>query len=98
VDRRKAGNGLGELHTDLRRFPPSHAAIADELVTQHKIKWIWNSDRTFDIEASTVVRQVADRAIDRRPATVEGDTRSLENALARFIPALRRSPPCVSIT
>ena len=73
-------NRLGELNTDLRSFPRSHAATADGCVIKHKIECIGNSDETFHFEAGAPVRQVADRAIDRRAAAFEGDARSLESA------------------
>ena len=82
-------NRLGELNTDLRSFPPSHAAIADGCAVKHKIECIGNSDGTFHLEAGTQVRQVEDRTIDRRPAALKGDACSLEStAAARFISAL----------
>ena len=74
---------LGELNTDLRSFPPSHAATADGRVVKHKIKYIGNPDVTFHIKAGAPVRQVADRTIDRRPMTFEDDARPLESAAAR---------------
>jgi hypothetical protein len=79
--------GLGERNTNLRSFPPSHAATADGCVVKHKIECIGNSDVTFHIKAGAQVRQVADRTIDRRPVTFEDDARPLESAAAaRFIP------------
>ena len=48
---RKPKNRLGELNTDLRSFPPSHAATADGRVVKHKIKYIGNPDVTFHIKA-----------------------------------------------
>jgi hypothetical protein len=81
-------NRLGELNTDLRSFPPSHAATADGCVVKHKIECIGNSDVTFHIQAGAPVRQIADRTIDRRPAALECDACSLESAAARFIPEL----------
>src|ERR1700704_3845911 len=85
---RSRENRLGERNTDLRSFPPSHAATADGCVVKHKIECIGNADGTFHIKAGAPVRQVADHTIDRRPAVLEGDARSLESAVARFIPAL----------
>ena len=81
-------NRLGELNTDLRSFPPSHAATADGRVVKHKIKFIGNSDGTFHFEAGAPVRQIGDRTIDQRVMTFEDDARSLESAVARFISAL----------
>src|ERR1700720_3956304 len=87
---RSRENRLGERNTDLRSFPPSHAATADGCVVKHKIEGIGNSDVTFHIKAGAPVRQVADRTIDRRPAALKGDACSLESAaaVARFISAL----------
>src|ERR1700720_2677267 len=85
---RSRENRLGERNTDLRSFPPSHAATADGCVVKHKIECIGNSDGTFHIEAGAPVRQIADRTIDRRPVTFEGDMRYLENALARYVSAV----------
>ena len=87
---RKPENRLGELNTDLRSFPPSHAATADGRVVKHKIKYIGNPDVTFHIKAGAPVRQVADRTIDRRPVALEDDLRSLESAAARYVSALLR--------
>ena len=47
---------------------------------KHEIKCIWNPDRTLDFETCARIRQVADRAIDRHPVTLECDLRTLENA------------------
>ena len=80
---RKPENRLGELNTDLRSFPPSHAATADGRVVKHKIKYIGNPDVTFHIKAGAPVRQVADRTIDCRRVAFEDDLRSLEGAVAR---------------
>ena len=46
------------------------------------------SGGAFHFEAGAQVRQVEDRAIDRRPAALKGDARSLESAAARFNSAL----------
>src|ERR1700741_2141758 len=86
--KRRRENRLAELNTNLRSFPPSHAATTDGCVVKHKIECIGNSDVTFHIKAGDPVRQVADRTIDRRAAALEGDARSLESAAARFISAL----------
>jgi hypothetical protein len=80
--------GLGERNTNLRSFPPSHAATADGCVVKHKIECIRNSDGTFHFEAGAPVRQIGDRTIDQRVMTFEDDARSLESAVARFISAL----------
>jgi hypothetical protein len=82
-------NRLGELNSDLRCFPPSHAATADGCVVKHKIECIGNSDVTFHIKAGAPARQVGDCA-DRRPVTFASDARSIESAAgaARFIPEL----------
>jgi len=77
---RSRENRLGELNTDLRSFPPSHAATADGCVVKHKIECIGNSDEGFHFEAGAKVRQVGDCAIDRRPVTFDGDTRSIASA------------------
>jgi hypothetical protein len=79
---------LGEPNSDLRSFPPSHAAIADGCVVKHEIECIRNSDGTFHFEAGAPVRQVEDHTIDQRLTTFEDDLRSLENALAHVILAL----------
>src|SRR5580704_5889584 len=81
-------NRLGERNTDLRSFPPSHAATADGCVVKHKIECIRNSDGTFHFEAGAPVRQIGDRTIDQRVMTSEDDARSLQSAAARFISAL----------
>ena len=75
---RKPENRLGELNTDLRSFPPTDAATADGCVVKHKIECIGNSNVTSHIKAGAQVRQIADRTIDRRPAALEGDTRTRE--------------------
>jgi hypothetical protein len=85
---RSRENLLGERNTNLRSAPPSHAATADGCVVKHKIECIGNSDGAFHFEAGAQVRQVEDRAIDRRPVALKGDAVSLESAAARFIPAL----------
>src|SRR5580704_828674 len=85
----KRGNRLGELNAYLRSFPPSRAATADGCVVKHKIECIGNSNVAFHIKAGAPVRQVADRTIDRRPAALEGDTRSQESTAAvRFMSEL----------
>jgi hypothetical protein len=87
--KRSRENRLGERNTDLCSFPPSHAATADGCVVKHKIECIGNSDGTFHFEAGAHVRQVEDRAIDRRAAALKIDAGSLESAApARFISAL----------
>jgi hypothetical protein len=88
---------IGEVNADLRGFPPSHAAMADGCVVKHKIECVGNADGTFHFEAGAPVRQVADHTIDHRPVTFEGDVRSLENTVARFIVTpLRRLFHCSS--
>src|ERR1700720_214782 len=87
---RRPESRLGELNTDLRSFPPSHAATTDGCVVKHKIESIGNSDGAFHLEAGAQVRQVEDRTIDRRAAALKGDACSLESAAApaHFISAL----------
>jgi hypothetical protein len=46
---RNRENRLGERNTNLRSFPPSHAATADGCVVKHKIECIGNSDGTFQL-------------------------------------------------
>jgi hypothetical protein len=70
----------GERNAYLRSFPPGHAAAADGCVVKHKIECIGNSNVTFRIKAGAPVRQVADRTINRRPAALEGDARSIASA------------------
>jgi hypothetical protein len=44
---RSRENRLGERNTNLRSFPPSHAATADGCVVKHKFECIGNSDGAF---------------------------------------------------
>jgi hypothetical protein len=87
-------NRLGELNTNLRSFPPGHAATADGCVVKHKIECIRNSDGTFHFEAGAPVRQIGDRTIDQRLMAFEDDARSLESAVgARHFGALASGYP-----
>jgi hypothetical protein len=83
-------NRLDELNTDPRSFPPSHAAIVEGCVVEHKIEGIRNSDRSFHFEAGAPVRQVEDHTVDHCLVTFEDDLRSLENALSHVTLALLR--------
>jgi hypothetical protein len=50
-------NRLGELNTDLRSFPPSHATTADGCAVKHKIEGIGNSDVTLRTVQSIVAQR-----------------------------------------